>query len=278
MELEHSSVYKLLNDKSIHFKVSGNDFLIKCLNPDHEDSNPSCRVDRESGVFHCFACGWKGNIFKYFGIITSVVSEKTSSLKRKLREMQTNLSIVPQTLPGAVKYTESFRGISAKTLSKFEAFTTNSQEGLEARLIFPIRNVRGDITVYHGRHMFSDEQPKYKNYPRKVELFPYPVIVDKNKDYIVLVEGIFDMLNLYDKGLINSVCAFGTSSLLNFKNPKILEHKLLPYKVQGITKIYVAFDPDDAGVKAGTALVEMIKKLGYYSEFVALPDGKDPGE
>lgn len=278
MELEHSSVYKLLSDKGIAFKLSGNDYLIKCLNPDHEDSNPSCRVDTNTGIAHCFACGWKANMFRYFGVLTSQISQKTVKLKQKLKEMQEAAVPVPQQLPGATLVTKSFRGISVETLNKFEAFTTNNEKDLEGRIVFPIRNVGGEVAVYHGRHMFSDEQPKYKNFPRKVQLFPFPIVIDRTKDYIVLVEGMFDMLNLYDKGLHNVVCAFGTSSLLNFKDPKTLGNKLLPYKTQGVTRIFVAFDPDEAGKKAGHTLVEHIKQLGYYSEFIDLPDDRDPGE
>ena len=55
-------VLDLINKNSLAFSVSGRDYLIKCLNPDHEDSNPSFRVDKVSGVAHCFSCGFKTNL------------------------------------------------------------------------------------------------------------------------------------------------------------------------------------------------------------------------
>ena len=54
----------LLTEKGIDFKVQGNDAVIKCLNPEHDDTNPSMRVDKITGVFHCFSCGFKGNKFR----------------------------------------------------------------------------------------------------------------------------------------------------------------------------------------------------------------------
>lgn len=39
-------------------RVNGKDFLIVC--PFHADSNPSCGVDRFTGMFKCFACGAGG--------------------------------------------------------------------------------------------------------------------------------------------------------------------------------------------------------------------------
>ena len=53
------------------------------------------------------------------------------------------------------------------------------------------------------------------------------------------------MLNLFDKGMENAVCCFGTNTLQN--NTK---QKLLPFRAQGVTHIYILFDGDDAGTKA----------------------------
>ena len=43
-------VEELLQEKNLNFKVSGRDLLVKCLNPEHEDSNPSMRIDNITGI------------------------------------------------------------------------------------------------------------------------------------------------------------------------------------------------------------------------------------
>ena len=59
------TVEELLIEEKIPFKMSPADFIVSCLNPEHDDSNPSMRIDKITGVYNCFSCGYKGNIFKY---------------------------------------------------------------------------------------------------------------------------------------------------------------------------------------------------------------------
>ena len=77
-------VEELLLEKAIDYKVSGRDFLTKCLNPDHEDTNPSMRIDNTTGIFHCFSCGFKGSVFKHFGALPDFLEIKRQSLNQTL--------------------------------------------------------------------------------------------------------------------------------------------------------------------------------------------------
>ena len=77
----------------------------------------------------------------------------------------------------------------------------------------------------------------------------YPSQVRPIKGRVILVEGIFDMLNLHDKGLENVMCCFGT---INIDIDKL---KLL--KMQGVSQVDILFDPDEAGQDASTKLEEM---------------------
>ena len=51
------TVEELLVEEKIAFKQSPADFVVHCLNPEHDDSNPSMRIDKITGVFNCFSCG-----------------------------------------------------------------------------------------------------------------------------------------------------------------------------------------------------------------------------
>ena len=61
------NVEDLLLSKDIQYIPKGKDFVIRCLNPEHEDRNPSMRIDQVTGIFNCFSCEYKGNIFTHFG-------------------------------------------------------------------------------------------------------------------------------------------------------------------------------------------------------------------
>lgn len=264
-------ILELLQKNGLAYTVSGRDYLIKCLNPEHEDNNPSFRIDRVSGAAHCFSCGFKTNIFKYFGVFTNPVPLRIANLKKKLQELSASQEIaVPL---GHTPWTKPFRGISANTLKHFNAFYTNQVEKLQDRIVFPIKDITGKIVVYVARHTLSNGNPRYVNYPSGVKIPLFPAHLPSGYSSMVLVEGIFDMLNLYDNGLENVVCAFGTNTLQNDT-----KQKLLPFKAQGITHVYLLFDGDEAGSKAAKLLKPIIEAEGFVVEVINLPEGSDPGD
>jgi DNA primase len=264
-------ILELLQKNGLGYTVSGRDYLIKCLNPEHEDNNPSFRIDRVSGAAHCFSCGFKTNIFKYFGVFTNPVPLRIANLKKKLQELSTKREVdIPL---GHTPWTKPFRGISTQTLKHFDAFYTNQVEKLQDRIVFPIRDVTNEIKVFVGRHTLSNVNPRYINYPSGVQLPLFPSYLEQPNRSIVLVEGVFDMLNLYDKGVKNAVCCFGTNTLQN-----TTKQKLLPFKAQGVTNIYILFDGDEAGEKAARQLKPTLEDDDFIVEIIKLPDGVDPGE
>jgi DNA primase len=265
-------VLDILKKNGLAPAVSGRDYLIKCLNPEHDDSNPSFRIDRVSGVAHCFSCGFKTNIFKFFGVFTNPVPIRIAALKEKLAELKTSGTGLD--LPsGHTPYTKQFRGISPQTLRHFGAFYTTQVEKLQDRIVFPIKDITGKIAVFVARHTMSNGNPRYVNYPSGVRIPVFPSYLPSGYKSMVLVEGIFDMLNLYDNGLENVVAVFGTNTLQNETKAK-----LLPFKAQGITHIYLLFDGDEAGRKASQQVKPLIEQEGFIVEVINLPDGTDPGE
>ena len=81
-------VLELLQSKNVSYTPSGKDYLTKCFNPEHNDSNPSFRIDKVTGIAHCFSCGFKTNIFKFYGILTNNTSIKIAKLKEKLQALK----------------------------------------------------------------------------------------------------------------------------------------------------------------------------------------------
>lgn len=265
-------VLELLNKQGIRFQPSGRDYLIQCLNPEHDDSNPSCRVDKITGVTHCFSCGFKTNLFKHFGLVQNFTSIKIHKLKEKLRELTTNFNGV-EFPDEKIPYSKPFRGISTKTLLNFGAFYCHGSSEHADRIWFPIKDLRNRNLAYLGRHVLSNGNPRYLNYPGGVTMPIYPEVYPEKHHSAVLVEGIFDMLNLYEKGMTNVSCTFGTNTL--FKEPEL---KLLSLKTQGITKIYLMFDGDEAGQEAMNKLEPVLQEAGYLTEKIVLPEGSDPGD
>lgn len=264
-------VADLLKEKGIYFTISGKDYVTKCFNPDHTDTNPSFRIDRATGICHCFSCGFKTNIFKHFGLLTNNVSIRIVKLKAKLKALNESTNGLEE-LDGAIPITKSFRGVSPSTLKEFGAFYTDRVDKMEDRIIFPIKDVRDKTVCYVGRHTMSNANPRYQNYPVGASLPLFPAKLNARYRSIVLVEGLFDLLNCYDKGLQNVVCTFGTVKLLNE-----VAAKLFPYKVMGIEKIFLLFDGDAPGRDAAAKTKPLIEEAGFICEIIDLPDDVDPG-
>lgn len=263
------TVEELLRKKNIYYIPKERDFIVKCLNPEHDDNNPSCHIDKITGIFHCFSCGYKGNLFDLFEIQRDRISEKVYSILTQLKKIQAETTGLKMP-EGWIPFSRNYRNIGAKTFKHFEAFTHD--KFLPDRVIFPIKDIMGRIVVFQGRHLYTnDKKLKYRNDPPSVKLPCFPAIVKPIEGSIIIVEGMFDMLNLHDKGLTNTIAIFGVDTLVrDWKN------KLIDYKLQGVHKVYIMLDGDKAGRDATKKLSNTIKEL-FFVEQVDLDDGVDPG-
>ena len=111
------------------------------------------------------------------------------------------------------------------------------------------QDLTGRIVAFNCRTQSPTDVPKYIIHPPKAVLPLFPARVRPIKGRVILVEGIFDMINLHDKGLENAMCCFGT------RNIDVEKLKLL--KMQGVTQVDILFDPDEAGQEAAVKLGEM---------------------
>lgn len=259
------NVEELLQAKDIYYIPKGADFEVRCLNPEHEDRHPSMRIDKVTGIFNCFSCNYKGNLFTLYGERINQLQLKRDLLIKKIRNKVAE-SIGLAFPSDAFDYVGDWRGISPETYKKFEAFQSLQQD-FKDRVIFPIRDVSGRISAFNGRHM-TGGTPKYLISPlgAKMPLFPQ---VTPRRGSVILVEGIFDMLNLHDKGLTNAVCCHGTRN--------INEDKLSMLKIQGVEEVFVFFDGDEPGQEAAETVKNMCEALGLMTQNIFWK-GKDPGE
>lgn len=264
------TVKEILESKNIYKVEKGGDYLVHCLNPEHKDAHPSLRIDKISGKYNCFSCGFKGNIFRLYGLEEPVISTMLLDLVQKIDSMlvQTTGLQIPES---AEPFSMEYRNIKASTFEHFGAFTHSDYDG---RICIPIVNhLTGKITNILARSLFSNVSPRYLVYPFGVAVPLFPFI---KSDTIILVEGIFDLLNLYDKGITNVVCTFGTKLL-----ETNIHDKLNAYLITGTKNICILFDPDEAGLAAEKSLVEKLQKESvrvFKCSSLLLEYGCDPGD
>ena len=117
--------------------------------------------------------------------------------------------------------------------------------------------------------MTMTEIPKYLIYPPQAKLPLYPASVKTIKGRVILVEGIFDMINLFDKGLPNAICCFGTKN--------VDEDKLSILKMQSVEGVDIMFDGDTAGQDAAEIIKGVAEKVGLSARNINLGQNIDPG-
>tara|TARA_R110001583_G_scaffold14585_3_gene60658 strand:+ start:45 stop:881 length:837 start_codon:yes stop_codon:yes gene_type:complete len=260
-------VIDLIQERKLDYKVSGRDYLVKCLNPEHDDANPSMRIDNITGIFNCFSCGFKGNIFKMFGAPSNYLDIKRQRLTDSIEEKRSS-SIGLSFPQGHTPYNGNWRNIKPETYKHFEAFLHHETQFV-GRVVFPIRDITGKVVAFNGRHMTLSEKLKYMIYPPQAKLPLYPASVKPIKGRAILVEGIYDMINLFDKGLSNAVCCFGTNN--------IDEDKLSILKMQDIMGVDIIFDGDEAGQLAAENVKILAERAGLVTRNVNLGQNIDPG-
>jgi DNA primase len=258
------NVQELLDKENISYVPKGADFVIRCINPDHEDRNPSLRVDTVTGIFQCLSCEFKGNIFTHFGERANILQIRREKLKRQIASKRSE-SMGVEYPKGYTAYTGDYRGISAETYKHFGAFQHHDPEYI-GRVVFPIIDISGRVRAFQGRHM-SDKPPKYLTQPPKAKLPLYP-IAEPLDGSILLVEGIYDVLNLYDKGLTNATCCFGITN--------VTHEKLALLYIQGVQSVDIFFDGEPRAQKEAEKIKIMCEKANLLSRNVFLED-TDPG-
>ena len=169
---------------------------------------------------------------------------------------------------------------------------------LKGRLIVPINDVNGNILAMAGRQIPSMAETTVKSFwdsfgnePAKCEdkiskwkrgkwiNEPYQktrnlFFLDKakyqamRKNYLILVEGYFDVYSFYDNGYENTSALCGTS---------ISEYQI-SLASRYCDHLVIVMDSDDAGKIASEKILNKIKENGVSCKRVLLPQGMDPDD
>jgi DNA primase len=179
---------------------------------------------------------------------------------------------------GLVTYMRQ-KGVKKESLMKVGLVHTQSsgrslREIFRDRVIFPIFNPSGRIIGFGGRSLDDNAKPKYLNSP-ETPIFKkgdslYGLFQSREhireKQEVVLVEGYFDLLNLFQHG-INYVCApLGTA----------LTEKQATLLARFAKKANVIFDGDLSGIKAALRAIGLLISAQADVYITSLPDNTDP--
>ncbi|HVE80532.1 MAG TPA: DNA primase [Candidatus Dormibacteraeota bacterium] len=143
------------------------------------------------------------------------------------------------------------------------------------RLMFTICDIQGTPIGFMGR-VLDDSMPKYLNTPQTVLFDKSKAIFGlhlakeaiRRSDEVVIVEGNMDVVVSHQTGIKQVVAVSGTALTLH-------QLKTLSRLTRNIK---IAFDADDAGLKAAERAIDLSQSLGITLSMVDIPEGKDPDD
>jgi len=143
------------------------------------------------------------------------------------------------------------------------------------RIIFPIINYNHRVIGFGSRTLGTDSA-KYINssdsliYKKSNSLYGLNVALPsiRKEDSVILVEGNFDLISLHQHGIKNVVATLGTA--LTTGQIKLLK--------RFTRKVTIAFDTDEAGLKATIKSLGLFLENGISPRILRLPQGCDPDE
>ncbi|BAF35089.1 putative DNA primase [Candidatus Carsonella ruddii PV] len=237
---------------------------LKC--PFHNDTNASLSI--KNNFYICYGCKKRGNTtFKFLSInnFDNLFNKNTLFIARNNLLFKKNCW-----LNYLIK-----RNISFETLLKYnlgyaniDFKYNNKKKMLYNRLIFPILNETG-ILIGIGLKS-KQNKPKYINLLKfnfnKNELI-YGIYEKKNNKFVIIVEGYFDLLTLYENNIYNAISLLGSN---------INEYKLL-FILKKFKEVFFCFDGDHSGY-LGVLKLSFFKKKHKIKNllFKCLPSKYDP--
>ncbi len=144
------------------------------------------------------------------------------------------------------------------------------------RVMFPLKDHRGNTVGFSGRILSGDSEAKYVNTPettlyhKRSMLFGFHLTKDavKKENKIILVEGEFDMIMPYQQGI---------SALAAIKGSALTTEQLQLIK-RYTNRVYLALDADKAGEEAIRRAIEVAEPMGFELGVITIEGGKDPDE
>jgi DNA primase len=142
------------------------------------------------------------------------------------------------------------------------------------RLMIPIARDSGAVIAFGGRALDEGQVPKYLNsqespvYTKGRTLYGLDVTKGavRKHNYCVLVEGYFDLAQVWQAGVQPVVALCGTA--LTIAQARTLK--------RFTSKVVLSLDPDTAGREAAARSSELLVAEGFQVNVALLPAGSDP--
>lgn len=263
----------------------------RCLCPDHNDSTPSMSYYSDTQKVHCHGCGFHGDIFDVYSLVTNKhidktlfdeVYEKYGLIEYTPKTNKLKVSAKPKIAPAkppaeskkelidrSEEIAQAKANIEQTDYWKRRGFTLDTVKHFNCgfikgwrhpdfntppsdRLILPT----GDgIHSYLARDVHSDGDYKVLKVGGKV-LFNLDGF---NDEFVFVAEGEFDAMSIWQTGFTSVVGLGGIGN----KDKFVETISAMETKPKAVV---IALDNDEQGIKAANWIYEELKKIGVFSK------------
>jgi len=289
-EFDKETIYKVFNK---YFNISGNGKeQIKVLCPFHKEDVPSMSLNLTRGIYNCFGCGEKGNIIDLISKLDKCSMKEAFEKVERPDNIMGDISMrIHKTLYSEERKADKIIPMFPDTFKKYENkeecpvyllnrlkwetidhFKLGYCEEFKERVIIPILMDK-KIVGFMARDYIGKE-PKYL-FPTdwkksKCVFYDNTLDLEKFKEEIIITEGVFDTMSMFEKGFINTIAIFGV--LLSIEQLKWLCNV-------NSKRVVVCLDNDFEKV-GNKASIQIAKKLRHYFKetYIMKLSSKDPAE
>lgn len=267
--IESVDLLEYISEEYDVHKINNDSWAISC--PLHRDKTPSLKITPSLNKFHCFSCGFSGTILQWMirveglsfaqaidklSAMTGIDAKKykqSSSFKlfkelKNVWKVEDNKTNQRKLLPPSEidKYKREYpqewldEGIRKEAMDEFNIRIDDNAN----RIVYPIWDNNGNIITIKGRTRYKNfKEMKIAKYISYNKIYGSDFLVGlreninhiKDKNEVIVVEGIKSVMKLWGWGYDNAVAA-ETSSMTDMQIKLLLS--------LNVKSVVIAFDSD----------------------------------
>ena len=270
-------------------------YLGHCPHPKHNDSDASFRINTKTNTWCCYGCHsdkknkndgnygsdciafveWMNEGKMSWIDCIKYLADKIGMplpVEKHEKQFDTNYKLMNkysrEMTDEALEYLYD-RDISDNEIQQWKiGFDRNEQ-----RIVFPLIDSYKNTLGFNKRLICKETKGISKKYIHssdseifKKSNYLYGMHdIDNSFDYIILSEGVFDVILARKYGLKNTICALGTS----------LSETQIDILARQNKEVIIAYDSDAKGIATMKKVMPLLESKGISAKLLILPEGKD---
>lgn len=270
-------------------------YLGHCPHPKHNDSDASFRINTKTNTWCCYGCHsdkknkndgnygsdciafveWMNEGKMSWIDCIKYLADKIGMplpIEKHEKQFDTNYKLMNkysrEMTDEALEYLYD-RDISDNEIQQWKiGFDRNEQ-----RIVFPLIDSYKNTLGFNKRLICKETKGISKKYIHssdseifKKSNYLYGMHdIDNSFDYIILSEGVFDVILARKYGLKNTICALGTS----------LSETQIDVLARQNKEVIIAYDSDAKGIATMKKVMPLLESKGISAKLLILPEGKD---